>query len=206
MSFHEIQFPTSISRGSEGGPMRKTDVITLRSGHERRNAIWAGSRRKYDAGLGIRDIDDLYDAMEFFEGREGRLIGFRWKDWLDFKSCPPNTGLSMLDQNLGTGDGTTTEFQLRKSYVSGSATIWRDIKKPVNGTVVAAVNGVSTGVTVDYTTGIITFAAAPANGHLVTAGFEFDVPVRFDQDEFMVNLEHFQLGEVPDLKVIEILI
>jgi uncharacterized protein (TIGR02217 family) len=186
--------------------MRRTDVIVLRSGRERRNAIWSDSRRRYDAGLGIRSVDDLYAAMEFFEAREGRLIGFRWKDWLDFKSCPPNTQVTMLDQNLGTGNGTQTQFQLRKSYVSGTATIWRDIKKPVDGTVVVAVNGVQATVTVNHTTGMVTFATPPPNGHTVTAGFEFDVPVRFDQDEFMVNLEHFQLGEVPNLKVIEIFV
>ena len=204
MSFHEIQFPTSISRNSEGGPVRLTDVVVLRSGFERRNSIWANARRKYDAGLGIRGIGDLYDAYEFFEGREGMLYGFRWKDWLDFKSCKPHETVSASDQAIGTGDGSTTVFQLKKSYVSGSATISRDVTKPVNGTVVVEVNGTPTAVTTDYTNGEITFSIAPTSGHAITAGFEFDVPVRFDQDEFMVNLEHFEAGAVPDLKVIEI--
>ncbi|ARB06118.1 glycoside hydrolase [Dinoroseobacter phage vB_DshS-R5C] len=179
-------------------------MVILRSGFERRNSIWANARRKYDAGLGIRNVNDLYEAYEFFEGREGRLYGFRWKDWLDYKSCKPNEMISDTDQNIGTGDGSTTVFQLKKAYVSGSSTISRDVTKPVDGTVVVAVNGTPTAVTVDLTNGEVTFSSAPAGGAAITAGFEFDVPVRFDQDEFMVNLEHFDAGAVPDLKVIEI--
>lgn len=204
MSFHEIQFPTSISRNSEGGPVRLTDVVVLRSGFERRNSIWANARRKYDAGLGIRGIGDLYDAYEFFEGREGMLYGFRWKDWLDFKSCKPHETVSASDQNIGTGDGSTTVFQLKKTYTSGSSTISRDVTKPIVGTVLVSVNGSPVLGACDHTKGKVFLQEAPPLGSEVTAGFEFDVPARFDQDEFMVNLDHFEAGAVPNLKVIEI--
>jgi uncharacterized protein (TIGR02217 family) len=84
MSFHEVRFPASLSFGSSGGPERRTDIVTLTSGHEERNSPWAGSRRRYDAGLGVRSLDELSEVIAFFEARQGELYGFRWKDWGDF--------------------------------------------------------------------------------------------------------------------------
>ena len=116
MSFHEIRFPTDISRGAQGGPERRTDVVVLGSGHEERNARWADSRRSYNAGYGVKSLDDLYAVIAFFEERRGRLYGFRWRDHADGKSCAPGGTLSPLDQEIGTGDGTQAAFQLVKTY------------------------------------------------------------------------------------------
>lgn len=208
MAFHEIQFPTGISRGSSGGPMRMTEVVTLRSGYEQRNTIWADSRRKYDAGLGLQDLKDLYETLEFFEARRGRLHGFRWKDWADYKSLDPITATSATDINIGTGDNSTTTFQLVKNYSDSGGSYTRTIKKPVSGSVKIAVDSsVQTeGIdfTVDTTTGIITFTSAPGSGLAVTAGFEFDVPVRFDMDEIIVNVEQFNAGAIPTIDIVEI--
>src|SRR5579859_1035843 len=89
LMFHEIRFPTQISFHSSGGPERKTEIVTLGSGFEERNAVWANSRRRYNAGYGVRSLDDLHAALAFFEARLGRLYGFRFKDWSDYKSCAP---------------------------------------------------------------------------------------------------------------------
>lgn len=208
MAFHEVQFPTGISKGSSGGPMRMTDVVTLRSGYEQRNTIWADSRRRYDAGLGLQNLKDLYLVLEFFEARRGRLHGFRWKDWADYKSLDPITATSATDVALGTGDASTTTFQLRKVYTDAGGSYTRTIKKPVSGTVKVAVNSAvqTEGVdfTVDTTTGIITFTTAPGSGLAVTAGFEFDVPVRFNMDEISVNVEQFNAGAIPAIDIVEI--
>jgi len=206
MAFHEVQFPTGISKGSSGGPRRMTDVVTLRSGFEQRNAIWQHSRRSYNAGLGLQDIRDLYEALEFFEARRGKLHGFRWKDWADYKSKDPITATSATDITIGVGDANETSFQLVKTYSDGAGSYTRPIKKPVAGTVKVALNGVvqTSGWTVDTTTGIITFSSAPGATVSVTAGFEFDVPVRFDQDQIMVNVEQFNAGAVPDIDILEI--
>lgn len=206
MAFHEVQFPTGISKGSSGGPRRMTDVVTLRSGFEQRNAIWQHSRRSYNAGLGLQDIRDLYEALEFFEARRGKLHGFRWKDWADYKSKDPITATSATDITIGVGDANETSFQLVKTYSDGAGSYTRPIKKPVAGTVKVALNGVvqTSGWTVDTTTGIITFSSAPGASVSVTAGFEFDVPVRFDQDQIMVNVEQFNAGAVPDIDILEI--
>ena len=207
MAFDEIRFPTSISRGASGGPERRTEIVTLGSGAEERNSRWADSRRRYNAGFGVKSLDDIHAVIRFFEERRGRLHGFRWKDHADFKSCPPRQQVTALDQVLGTGDGTTTSFQLVKAYGSGLRDYVRSISKPVTGTVTVAVGGVvSANVSVDHMTGLVTFLPGfvPGAGQVVTAGFEFDVPVRFDSDQLRINLAQFAAGDIPDIPVVEI--
>ena len=131
--FHEILFPTAISRGSHGGPERRTDVVVLGSGHEQRNCRWAHSRRTYNAGYGIKTLDELHAVIAFFEERRGRLHGFRWRDHADCKSCAPGAAPSPLDQVIGTGTGATASFQLAKQYGSDFSPYSRTITKPVSG-------------------------------------------------------------------------
>ena len=208
MAFHETQFPPTISVNARGGPSRKTEVIVLGSGHEERNQRWADARRKYNAGYGVKSLDDLHTIITFYEERRGQLHGFRWKDWADYKSVAPLQSVSATDQNLGTGDGSEDEFQLRKQYGSAYAPYYRSITKPVSGSVLVAVNAVTqtetTHYTIDYTTGLITFVTPPTTGHAVTAGFEFDVPVRFDTDYLELQLEPPSFGNIPNIPIIEI--
>jgi uncharacterized protein (TIGR02217 family) len=206
MAFDEVRFPDKISRGARGGPERRTRIVELASGREERNTPWAGSRRRYDASYGIRKADDLAAVIAFYEARMARLRGFRWKDWADYKSCLPSQNPSASDQLIGQGDGTATAFQLAKTYSSGLQSYVRAITKPVAGTVLVAVGGVaqSSGWLVDMTTGIVTFTAAPANGTSVTAGFEFDVPVRFGSDLMDVNLDIERLGSIASIPLVEI--
>jgi uncharacterized protein (TIGR02217 family) len=206
MPFHEIRFPTSVAFGASGGPGRKTEIVTLGSGFEERNAVWANSRRRYDAGLGVKTLDDLHAVIAFFEARMGRLHGFRFKDFSDWKSCAPLAAVTPTDQSIGTGDGTATAFTLKKTYVSGAGSWVRTIAKPVAGIVRVAKAGVEqlSGFTVDTTTGVVTFSVAPANGVAITAGFEFDVPVRFDTDVLSIDLAGFRAGEIPNIPMLEI--
>lgn len=208
MTFHETRFPTAISFHSTGGPARKTEIVMLGSGYEERNAVWANSRRHYDVGYGVKTLDDLHAVIAFFEARLARLIGFRLKDFADYKSCSPGAVVSATDQAIGTGDGATKTFQLAKTYVSGPSSWTRTIKKPVDGSVLVAVAGVlqSSGVSVDSTTGIVTFVTAPAAAAAITAGFEFDTPVRFDTDSLSINLSNFAAGEIPSIPIVEIAI
>jgi uncharacterized protein (TIGR02217 family) len=206
MAFHEVRFPDTISRGARGGPERRTQIVELASGDEERNASWANSRRRYDVSYGIRRADDLAAVVAFFEARNGRLHGFRFRDWSDYKSGLPSNVPSPLDQPIGTGDGTTTAFELVKRYTSGAQGWTRTITKPVADSVRVAVNGVeqSTGWSVDTTTGLVTFAAPPGAGVSVTAGFEFDVPVRFDSDTLDVTLDIERLGSITSIPLVEL--
>ena len=206
MAFHEVRFPDNISRGARGGPERRTQIVEMASGDEERNGSWADSRRRYDASYGVRKADDLAAVTAFFEARRGRLYGFRWKDWADYKSGLPSASPAASDQIIGTGTGAATTFQLVKRYTSGAQSWTRTITKPVAGTVALTLNGVPqiTGWTVNTTTGVVTFAAAPAPGVAITAGFEFDVPVRFDTDTLDVTLDFERLGSITSIPLIEV--
>ncbi|WP_368346331.1 TIGR02217 family protein [Pelagovum sp. HNIBRBA483] len=208
MGFHDIQFPPSISFGALGGPERRTEIVALVSGHEERNTPWAHSRRRYDAGVGLRSLDDVALLIDFFEARRGALHGFRWKDWIDHKSCAPSATPEPLDQILGFGDEVRTDFQLQKLYRSGADHYLRPISKPVASSVMVAVGGVQVWPEVDFTldalTGMVHFFTPPDNGAEVTAGYEFDVPVRFDTDRLETSLATFEASAVPDVPVVEL--
>jgi uncharacterized protein (TIGR02217 family) len=208
MNFHEVRFPASLSFGSVGGPERRTDVVTLANGFEERNTPWAHSRRRYDAGLGMRSLDDIEQLIAFFEARRGQMYGFRWKDWSDYKSARASQQLGFADQALGTGDGTRTSFQLVKTYVSGAFSYVRPISKPVAGTVRVGLSTTELAegpdFEVDTGTGTITFATPPNAGAPVTAGFEFDVPVRFDTNQIQTSVASFKAGDVPNVPIVEV--
>lgn len=208
MDFHEVRFPANLSFGSVGGPIRHTDVVALANGFEERNTPWAHSRRRYDAGMAMRSLDDLKVLIAFFEARLGQMYGFRWKDWADYKSCTASAAPAFGDQLIGTGDGATIDFQLSCIYQSGGHSYARPITKPVPGTVLVGQGGAGqsegTDFSVDTTTGLITFTVPPSAGQDITAGFEFDVPVRFDNDRINISMASFQAGEVPDVPVIEV--
>ncbi|MEM1350739.1 MAG: DUF2460 domain-containing protein [Pseudomonadota bacterium] len=208
MQFHDVRFPTKLSFGSVGGPERRTDVVAISNGYEERNAPWAHSRRRYDAGLGIRSLDDVDTMIAFFEARFGQLYAFRWKDWSDYRSIKPSLDITAFDQELGIGDGARTTYQLLKTYVSGDYTYERPISKPVQGTLRVAVGpdemAEGTDYQIDLGTGLITFVTAPAASLPVTAGFEFDVPVRFDTDTIQTSVASFQAGEIPNVPIVEV--
>ena len=202
MSFHEVALPARLAFGSTGGVERRTEVVTLASGHERRSTPWASGRRRYLIGSGLRSLDDMAALTAFFEARQGRLYGFRFRDFADFKSCAPGSEPGPGDQSIGIGDGVTTQFPLVKAY--GGTT--RRIAKPVEGTVRVAVDGVEVleGWSLAVTTGEVTFETAPGEGVEITAGFRFDTPVRFDADRLEITLESFGSGRMVAMPLIEI--
>lgn len=208
MAFHDIRFPVNLSFGSIGGPERRTEIVTLSNGFEERNTPWAHSRRRYDAGLGLRSLDDVETVIAFFEARSGQLHAFRWKDWSDYKSCSPSGTPGPEDQSIGTGDGVQRVFQLQKWYKSGSHSYVRPIHKPVLGSVLVAIEGdrkvEGVEFTVSVSTGEVTFVLPPESGTRITAGFEFDVPVRFDTDRVQTSVASFNAGEVPKVPVVEV--
>ena len=201
MAFHEVRLPARLAFGSTGGIERRTEVVTLASGFERRATPWAHGRRRFLIGAGVRSLDDVAVLVAFFEARRGRLHGFRFRDFTDFRSCAPSASISPLDQRLGAGTGAAVSFQLLKLY----GDIERPIRKPVEGSVRIAVDGVETGAfALDPPTGVVTLAEAPPEGAVVTAGFAFDTPVRFDTDRIDVTLEGFEAGRLVAAPLIEI--
>ena len=204
--FNEVRFPTDVALGARGGPERRTDVVTLRSGGEERNAVWADGRRKYQAGYGVKSFAQLEAVRDFFEAQRGRFHGFRWKDRFDYRSCASPREPSAFDVPVGAGDGTTRSFQLMKVYGAGLPTPYtRTVAKPVPGSVLVGVDGAAaSGWNCDFTTGLVTFGAAPAAGAVVTAGYLFDVPARFDTDYLEADLAFFEAGQIPNIPILEI--
>ncbi len=208
MAFHHVRFPLDIALGARGGPKRKTDIVTLASGAEQRNQRWANSRRTYNAAYGVKSRSDMAQVLEFFEERRGRFHGFLWRDALDYTSSG-NKSISAEDQKIGIGDGAKTQFQLIKTYGANFDPFERKITKPVVSSVLIKVGNVQLAngeFSVDEATGIISLNVAPLNGEIIRAGFEFDVPVRFDIDHLDVELASFDAANIANIPLIEVLI
>jgi uncharacterized protein (TIGR02217 family) len=209
-AFHEILFPLDVALGARGGPERRTEIVTVGSGREERNARWMHARRRWNAGYGVKSLDALSEVVGFFEERRGRLYGFRWRDRLDHASAPPGGTVTPLDQAIGTGDGETAAFALMKTYGVSHLPYARPIAKPVGESVRVAVDGVEQSADEDFVcdaaTGIVTFLPGhiPDEGADITAGFLFDVPVRFDADYLQLDLSAFAAGSAPHIPLIEI--
>lgn len=201
-SFHDTAvFPQNISYGSSGGPETSTAILQLDSGEEQRIGRRARPLRQYDVRYGIKSEADLITLQQFYITRRGPLFGFRYFDWLDFSTDSTHVGTpTAVDVNIGTGDGTTQTFQLRKKYVDSGSTEYRPLTKPISPTVVVAVNGtpVTTGWSVDYTSGLITFDVAPAIGDIISAGCTFHTPVRFskEMDLLSISIDDFKSGSL----------
>lgn len=197
MSFIEIQFPADISYGSHGGPQYSTDVVENFAGYEQRNSNWSEGRAKYNVAHGVKTPEQLEELIAFFRARKGKAYGFRFKDWTDYQG---------INQLLGVGDGERVSFPLLKHYSSGGITEVRTITKPVDGTVALYLDSIlqTSGYTVNYSTGIVTFTSAPASGINITADFEFDVPVRFDTDELDASIDDFGTRSWTDIPLVEV--
>ncbi len=198
--FHDERFPIAVGGGAQVTPVFSTQIARTASGHEQRNMVWENARLEFDAGIGLRGEDDIRALLDFFRARRGRAYGFRLQDPLDNASGDP---VSPMDQYLGIGDGVQTGFALIKTYGAGGEV--RRITRPVVGTVRIAIDGVAQASGWSLLDGgIVQFDVAPVPGRVVTAGYAFDVPVRFAEDRLEIALRHWQAGDVPSVPLIEI--
>ncbi len=196
MSFTEIRFPENISYGSTGGPEFSTDIVTTHNGCEQRNVNWSRARARYNIAYGVRSNEQLTELITFFQARKGKAIGFRFKDWSDF---------TVTNQEIGIGDGKKMTFQLIKTYISGKDKHTRMIKKPVHGTIKIYLDNEETEkYSVNYSTGEITFTKPPAKGTIITASFEFDVPVRFDTDYLNASIDNYGSNSWSNIPLVEV--
>ncbi len=205
MSFHDVRLPARLAFGSTGGVERRTEIVTLASGHERRSSPWACGRRRWLIGAHLRTLADTAALVAFFEARRGRLHGFRYRDFADDRSCLPGVEPVATDQRLGVGDGRRTRFELVKSYGEGEGAFERQITRPVADSVRVALDGVDLApADFDLDGGTVVLVQPPDAGVQVTAGFRFDVPVRFDSDRIETTLESFEAGRMAPVALIEI--
>ncbi len=203
-AFDDIIFPLEIGREAMASAEFSTHVVTTLSGHERRNSDWADARTSYDVSPGVRGEAELGTLLSFFRARRGVAIGFRFHDPFDNSSNGMIAAPTAQDQAIGIGDGLQTIFPLVKIYGGGNAAQERRITRPVAGSVLVAVGGIAvTGWTLGEG-GKIIFDTAPVTGAAVTAGFRFDVPVRFANDQIEINRATFGAGDMPSVPLVEI--
>jgi uncharacterized protein (TIGR02217 family) len=201
----DVVFPAAVSRGSRGGPDWPAEIVTLASGREERNVSWSAPLRLYDVSFGVRTPGELYEVLELYHAAKGRLSGFRFQDFTDWKSCAPHQTPSALDQRLGVGNGVATAFPLVKRYSAGVTHFERRITRPF-GTLLVAVNGSPTasGWTLNAATGVVTFAAPPAAGAVLDWGGTFHVPVRFDTRLDQIAMASATSGDIPSILLKEL--
>lgn len=202
--FHDVRLPEHVESGATGGPAFSTNIIELSSGYEKRNIEWEKEKGQWDVSYGIMTKEDFQEVLTFFRGRYGRAYSFRFKDWADYE---------IAQQEIGTTDGTTDEFQIYKRYEYGDYHYDRNISKPVEDSLTVYVDDVeisegtgSSTYSIDLLTGVITLGAdlAAQSGTSVEVVCEFDVPVRFDSDIMEVSLEVFNAGSVPEISIVEV--
>ncbi len=204
-AFDEVDFPIAIGRTASVEPGFSTAIVTSASGTEQRNADWAQARMRFDAGPGVRSEADIQALVAFFRARRGAARGFRFRDPFDDSSNAMTGAPGFADVALGSGDGAAMRFALVKPYGDGAEAEARRITRPVAGSVRVGVAGIErlTGWTLEPG-GIVAFDVAPGAGAAITAGFRFDVPVRFEQDQLQVSLASVTAGEAPSVPLIEL--
>jgi uncharacterized protein (TIGR02217 family) len=204
-AFDDVAFPLSIGREASLAPAFSTQIVEAPSGHERRSSDWADARLSFDAGPGVRSEADIATLIAFFRARRGAARGFRFADPYDDRSCGLGETPGPLDQRLGVGDGVKAEFPLQRFYGPGEEAQVRRISRPVAGSIRVAVDGIeSTSGWSHAGLGVIAFDEAPAEGAVLTAGYRFDVPVRFAEDRLDINRVTFAAGEAPSVPLVEI--
>lgn len=204
-AFDDVCFPIAIGRGASVTPGFSTAIVTTASGYEQRNMDWASGRMRFDAGPGVRSEADLQALIAFFRARRGAAKGFRFRDPLDHSSCGMTGAPTPFDQPLGMGDGVRTAFPLVKLYGEGAEAERRRITRPDAASVRIAIDGIplSSGWSLGAL-GTIDFTAAPAEGATVTAGFRFDVPVRFAEDSLSIDAGLWLAGDAASVPLVEI--
>jgi uncharacterized protein (TIGR02217 family) len=204
-AFDDIVFPIAIGRETSLSPTFSTQIVESPSGHERRSSDWADARLSFDAGPGVRSEADIAALIAFFRARRGAARGFRFTDPFDDRSGAPGVAPGPIDQRLGIGDGVSAQFQLMRYYGAGADAQARVITRPVVGSIRVAADGVE--LTEGWShvgLGIVAFDAAPGDGVVLTAGYRFDVPVRFAEDRLDINRATFAAGEAPSVPLVEI--
>lgn len=188
--FTDVFFPECLSYGSEFKPTYETLKVDMLSGAEQRSSRTPYVKNKYSIDIQYMRTDEIKDVLSIFHVCSGDLHGFLFKDPTDFASRVGDTWVSedaitMLDQPLGIYDAGTTFYELTKRYAIASRSKLRRIRYPDTSTLVVAANGTLVAdATWDAAEQAVTFPTPPAADAVLTAGFRFWVPVRFDKGEF----------------------
>jgi uncharacterized protein (TIGR02217 family) len=210
-SFHDVQFPAAIGFGATGGPERRVEIVSLTSGREQRNLRQAHALRRYDAGTGLRSVADIEEVLAFFEARRGPFHAFRFRDPFDWKSCPVANPHAATDQVITANESETDVFALTKTYGMGIDAYVRPVFCVTPSSLLVKVDGIPVpafhyalirnGSAIRFNPGFV-----PSTAGAVTAGFQFDVPVRFDTASLTLSLSGFKAGQIQSIPMKEVIL
>ncbi|MGN7618500.1 MAG: DUF2460 domain-containing protein [Ehrlichia sp.] len=197
MTFNEIRFPEDISYGSTGGPEFSTSIVETNNGAEYRSVNLSHSRNKYNIIYSVKSEEQLLKLINFFYIHKGRAIGFRFKDWSDYKA---------KRQKIGTGNGEQKNFQIIKTYKVDRHSYVRIITKPVVNTVKIYCNNTlqTDRFFINFSNGQVQFDVAPDDGIEIYADYEFDIPVRFDSDYLPYSIDNYKQYNCNNIALVEI--
>ncbi len=198
LTFIEERFPTDISYGATGGPQFSTDIVATGAGYEQRNANWQMPLARYNLAHGVKTEVQLLTLISFFRACQGRAIGFRFKDWMDYR---------VVNQAIGIGDDKTSTFPLYATYQVAKLQIKRRIYKIVPDTFTLRTTFRQYGPTeykVDYEQGVVSLYYALDADVQLFASFEFDIPARFDTDHLTATMDNFGLNSWHNIPIVEI--
>ena len=183
--FLEERLPVDVRMGASYADEYAVEITTTAAGAEYRRLLHGLPARRFTINYTLLRDDLAARVLALYHRAYGSLAGFRVRCADDFSTNAHTGAPTALDQP--TTYISSGVYQLLKQYGSGATPLGiglptRTIYKPVAATVKIAVNGtpLGAGISVDDTTGRVTLTPAPGGGDVVTAGFEFDLPCRFD--------------------------
>jgi uncharacterized protein (TIGR02217 family) len=217
MPFLDIYMPDEVpGYPCVSAPRTKTSIQVTAGGNERRNQEWEHPLHTFILPEAIaRQGNVINDLKKHWLITAGPYYSFPWRDPLDKASIDhvPNEPdadivIAMTDQAIATADGIADSFQLIKTYSRGGQDYQRTIHLPVLSTVLVAVNGVlesASNYTVSRPGGVIQFNTPPNGADVITAGFLFDVEVRFESDDaFEGIVRTWQAAGFSDITLVEV--
>lgn len=197
MIVDNVRLPVDVERGVRGGPMFSTIVNMTDGGSVSTNQNWSYPLYKGNVGYGIQSRENMEDVLSFFYARRGRLRGFLFKDWSDYE---------FTAEELGTGDGAETDFQVVRTYTDTTLPFTRILTRPIESTMVVYADGtpVSDANWSLLSTGEVRFSVAPSIGVVITATGEFNIPARFMTDHLEMEMEIWSAGSIPSIPIMEV--
>jgi len=208
------QYPPDCMAGYPciSSPRFSTVIVQTSSGDESIEQKWQHPMYRFSLPDAVRDHATFEAVRDHWLVMRGPVHSWPFRDPLDFASRAlpaPNQApvVTMLDQQIGVGDGATTRFRITKTYLRGSQSYTRNIHLPIVSSVLVSSNGVAvtSGFTVEREGGYVVFDVAPLAGRVIRCGYLFDVEVRFEDDEsFEGAVQSYAVSGFADISLFEV--
>lgn len=167
--------------GWAGGPTFFTEIVSLKNGREKRNAAWRQPKHKFTAPFQNISQEAFRSIKEMFLICRGQAFAFRFKDQNDFEAD---------EAQFAVANGTDSTFQLGKLNLIAGQSFFREVYALASNPVISINGTVTSGFTVDLDRGTVTFSSPPSAGSVLRWTGDFDVWVRFSNDELSFTLDN----------------